>query len=99
MSGPSAPNDIRLVTSTTTLPATASPISRGDLRRAGERDGEDDDVAAAAAAAAFERRDAWRRSAAADGRGILGVARRDRDVVAGADERRWRGRGRRCRLR
>ena len=84
--GPSAPNAIRLVTSTTGLPATASPISAAIVAALVNGDGEDDDVGARR-----RRRCSRRRPrapvAAATAPASLRFARGDDDVVTGPAER------------
>ena len=84
MAGPSAPNDIRFETSTTTLPATASPISAAmsaALLNGTARTTTDD-----AFDGGFVRLGDGRAGLRGDGADILGIARGDGDGVSGANE-------------
>ena len=77
MSGPSPLNDIRLLTSMTTLPRARAADLAGDVREAIEREGQDDDLGVAAAAA-FDVGDVGPRLAG-DAAGVLRIARGDRE--------------------
>ena len=74
MSGPSAPNDIRLLTSTTTLPVAASPISAATSAKL--VDGTARTMTSAVLAAAAFESAMVAPVAVGDAAGILRIARR-----------------------